>query len=71
MAHNYAKPLTEQVRIERVLSRIPQDWGIRVERVPSQGWKAYLHPPEYDEQEGMFFETLAEALEDIWRKMRR
>ncbi|GBR02929.1 hypothetical protein [Acetobacter oeni] len=68
MGHNYAKPATAEQRLTRVLSRIPSDWAVMIERRPGTGmWRAAVHPGG---QDGLWSEETAqpvEALESAWR----
>lgn len=68
MGHNYAKPATPEQRLNRVLSRVPADWAVSVERSAGTGrWRASVHPAG---SEGLWAEDqpgLAEALEGAWR----
>jgi len=70
MGHNYAKPLTSQVRLERVLSRLPEDWSVRIERDAGQGWRVWMHPPAHDGQWSEPHDVLADAMEEVWRAVR-
>ncbi|MFT8718460.1 hypothetical protein [Acetobacter sp.] len=68
MGHNYAKPATQGQRLERILSKLPEEWEVQVERGSSgAGWMALVRPPG---EEGVWSErtsTLVEALESAWR----
>lgn len=72
MGHNYAKPLTSGQKIERLLTRIPPSWAIRMERETGTAtWRAVVHAPEATE--GAWSDPhmdLADALEDAWRRNR-
>jgi len=69
MGHNYAKPLTAEARMERVLSRLPVDWAVKMERQPGTGWSVWMQrPDETLHQETR--DTLVEALEEVWRVLR-
>lgn len=70
MSHNYAKPLTESARLERVLARLPADWAVRIERESGAGWRVWLQPPGHEGAWSEARESLAEALEEIWRALR-
>ncbi|WP_418610783.1 hypothetical protein [Gluconobacter cerinus] len=70
MGHNYAKPLTSQVRMERVLSRLPEDWSVRIEREPRKGWRAWMQSPTHSGQWSEPHNDLADALEEVWRAVR-
>lgn len=75
MSHNYATPLTPEKRLARVLSRIPGDWPLAIERQPDPSgtprWRARLTPPGHDAQEWTPpHETMVEALEAAWRHAR-
>ena len=70
MGHNYAKPLTSQVRMERVLSRLPEDWSVRIEREPGKGWRAWMQSPTHSGQWSEPHNDLADALEEVWRAVR-
>ncbi|GBQ53478.1 hypothetical protein AA0313_0266 [Acetobacter indonesiensis NRIC 0313] len=71
MGHNYAKPLTSGQKIERLLTRIPPSWVIKLERLPGTAqWRALAHAPDTD---GAWSETHmdpADALEETWRRNR-
>ncbi|WP_247648840.1 hypothetical protein [Gluconobacter cerinus] len=66
MGHNYAKPLTSQVRMERVLSRLPEDWSVRIEREPGKGWRAWMQPPTHSGQWSEVSRTMIWLMR--WRK---
>lgn len=72
MGHNYAKPLTSGQKMERLLTRIPPSWAIKMERVTgSATWRATVHAPEATE--GTWSDAHsdpADALEDAWRRNR-
>ncbi|MCX2561628.1 hypothetical protein OQ252_09505 [Acetobacter farinalis] len=72
MSHNYAKPLTSGQKIERLLTRIPPSWHVRMEReTGSATWRAVVHAPETSE--GAWSDAHmdpADALEDAWRRNR-
>ncbi len=68
MGHNYAKPATAEQRLGRVLSRIPPDWAVSVEREPVSGkWRATAHAPGEAGQWAGDASGLVEALEAAWR----
>ncbi|MFT8828783.1 hypothetical protein [Acetobacter syzygii] len=68
MGHNHSKPATTAQRLERVLSRLPEDWEVRVERVGTSGsWRALIQAPD---MQGIWCEdeaTLIDAFEGAWR----
>lgn len=72
MGHNHPKPAGIAQRLERVLSRLPDDWEVRIERSgASQQWRAITQPAGTN---GVWSEdaaTLIEALEGAWRLNRR
>lgn len=70
MAHNYAKPLTNQARFDRVLSRLPRDWTIRIEREADQGWRVWMQPPSHEGSWSELHDILADAMEEAWRAVR-
>lgn len=69
MGHNYAKPLTAEARMERIFSRIPEDWSIKMERPLGGKWLVLMQRPD-----GMLHQetadSLIEALEEVWRSLR-
>ncbi|AQS91767.1 hypothetical protein A0U94_13165 [Gluconobacter albidus] len=69
MGHNYAKPLTAEARMERIFSRIPEDWSIKMERPQGGKWSVLMQRPD-----GMLHQetadSLIEALEEVWRSLR-
>ncbi|WP_367160768.1 hypothetical protein ABUE34_05835 [Kozakia baliensis] len=67
MGHNYAKPATVDGRLARLLARIPDEWGVEIERPGGGGWSVSLHPPGGEVTWGMPQPTLQAALEEIWR----
>ena len=77
MSHNYATPMTPEKRLARVLSRIPADWSVRVERYPGKGgamlWRAAVGP--YQAAEDMEWcaghDSMVDALEAAWRHARQ
>ncbi|MFT9064464.1 MAG: hypothetical protein ABF430_11725 [Acetobacter persici] len=72
MGHNYAKPLTSGQKMERLLTRIPPSWAVRMERTAGTAlWRATVHAPEA--AEGAWSDSYpdpADALEDAWRRNR-
>ena len=71
MSHNYATPLTPEKRLARILSRIPADWPLEIERQPATGWRARLAPPQQGTQDWTPPQpTLLAALEAAWRTAR-
>lgn len=67
MGHNYAKPASPDARLLRLLNRIPDDWGVQIERPASGGWSIGLEQPDEGVTWGMPQPTLLAALEDIWQ----
>lgn len=68
MGHNYARPATSEQRLARVLSRIPADWAISIERgASSDTWRAITHAPDQTGEWGEATPGLVEALEAAWR----
>ncbi|MBF0889177.1 hypothetical protein [Gluconobacter sp. Dm-44] len=69
MGHNYAKPLTAEARMERVFSRLPEDWTVKMERQRGEKWAVLMQRPD-----GMLHQetadSLIEALEEVWRALR-
>jgi len=70
MAHNYAKPLTAEARIARVMSRIGGDWGVRIERPAGGAWRVALQPSGKDEVWSAPHDAFVDALEEAWRACR-
>lgn len=69
MGHNYAKPLTAEARMERIFSRLPADWAVKMERPQGNGWSVWMQRPDGTQhQENR--EALVDALEDVWRALR-
>ncbi|PYD59084.1 hypothetical protein CFR73_13400 [Novacetimonas maltaceti] len=77
MSHNYATPMTPEKRLARVLSRIPADWSIRVERQSGQGeamsWRAAVAPQHAGQESDWCagHPTMVDALEAAWRHARQ
>ncbi|MBY4641365.1 hypothetical protein K6L44_15515 [Gluconacetobacter entanii] len=77
MSHNYATPMTPEKRLARVLSRIPADWSIRVERTPGEGdamsWRAAVGPQQAGQETQWCtgHDTMVDALEAAWRHARQ
>ncbi|MBS1103751.1 hypothetical protein JK202_12135 [Gluconobacter sp. Dm-62] len=69
MGHNYAKPLTAEVRMERVLSRLPEDWAVRMERQTAKEWSVWMQRPDGTQHQEKR-DLLVEALEEVWRVLR-
>lgn len=69
MGHNYAKPLTPEVRMERVFSRLPDDWAVRMERQNGEGWSVWMQRPD-GTQHHVTGPVLVGALEEVWRALR-
>ncbi|MBF0849835.1 hypothetical protein HKD27_02710 [Gluconobacter sp. R75690] len=69
MGHNYAKPLTAEARMERVFSRLPADWAVKMERQPGTGWSVWMQRPDGTPHQETR-DTLVEALEEVWRALR-
>lgn len=67
MGHNYSKPATPDARLQRLLDRIPDQWGIQIERPPGGGWSIGLEHPDEGVTWGTPQPTLQAALEEIWR----
>ncbi|QBL94132.1 hypothetical protein KSAC_19240 [Komagataeibacter saccharivorans] len=75
MSHNYATPLTPEKRLTRVLSRIPDDWSVNIDRQPDGNggtcWRARLTLPGDDTLDWTAPQgTMVEALETAWRQAR-
>ncbi|MCE2575696.1 hypothetical protein [Komagataeibacter sp. FNDCR2] len=75
MSHNYATPLTPEKRLARVLSRIPADWPLAIDRQPGPTgaacWRARLTPPGHDALDWTPpQDTMVDALEAAWRQAR-
>ncbi|MFS8370746.1 hypothetical protein [Acetobacter indonesiensis] len=71
MGHNYAKPLTSGQKIERLLTRIPPSWVIKLERLPGTAlWRALAHAPDTDGAWSENHMDPADALEETWRRNR-
>ncbi|MBS1054222.1 hypothetical protein [Gluconobacter kondonii] len=69
MGHNYAKPLTAEARMERVFSRLPEDWNIKMERQRGEKWSVMMQRPN-GMQHHETADSLIEALEEVWRALR-
>lgn len=69
MGHNYAKPLTAEARMERVFSRLPTDWAVKMERLQGEGWSVWMQRPDGTQHQETR-DALVEALEDVWRALR-
>lgn len=69
MGHNYAKPLTAELRMERVFSRLPAEWGVKMERAPGAGWTVSMTRPDGRVHQETRH-SLVEALEEVWRALR-
>ncbi|MFT8808909.1 hypothetical protein [Gluconobacter sp.] len=69
MGHNYAKPLTAEVRMERVFSRLPEDWAVKMERQNSEGWSVTMQRPDGALHHAMG-PVLVDVLEEVWRALR-
>lgn len=67
MGHNYARPANADARLIRLLERIPEDWGVQIERPPGGGWSIGLEQPSEGVTWGTPQPTLQAALEEIWR----
>ncbi|GBQ27019.1 hypothetical protein AA12717_2535 [Gluconacetobacter sacchari DSM 12717] len=78
MSHNYATPMTPERRLARLLSRIPDDRVVRLERVPG-----HTHAPRWRAAIGDAggatcpearwsapFDTMADALDAAWKAVR-
>ncbi|WP_040508947.1 hypothetical protein [Gluconobacter morbifer] len=70
MGHNYARPLTPEVRFERLMGRLPADWAIRIEREAGQNWRVWMQPPGREGQWSAGHDVLIDAMEDVWRAVR-
>ncbi|MBL7234593.1 hypothetical protein [Komagataeibacter oboediens] len=75
MSHNYATPLTPEKRLARVLTRIPTDWVVNIDRQPSSAgtgqWRARLTMPGHEAQDWTApHEMMVDALEAAWRQAR-
>lgn len=72
MGHNHAKPAGTAQRLERVLSRLPDDWEVRIERSSvSQQWRALTQAPGMKGGWSGDEPTLIDALESAWRLNRQ
>lgn len=78
MSHNYATPMTPERRLARLLSRIPEDRVVRVERVPTPAltprWRAAIGDAGGADcpadRWSAPFETMADALDAAWKAVR-
>ena len=55
--------------MERVFSRLPDDWNVKMERQRGEKWSVLMQRPD-----GMLHQetadSLIEALEEVWRALR-
>jgi len=70
LGHNYAKPLTAELRMTRVLARLPEDWNISIERIPGEPWRVSMQPPGHAGYCSAPHAELVDALEEAWRAVR-
>lgn len=71
MGHNYAKPLTSGQKLERLFTRIPPEWAVKLEREAGTAqWRALAHAPGQEGQWSTLYSDPADALEDTWRRNR-
>ncbi|MBO1361888.1 hypothetical protein J2D73_19075 [Acetobacter sacchari] len=68
MGHNYAKPLTPEQKLARVLTRVPADWVVSIEREGKAGlWKASVHPVGGVGEWATDAADISSAVEEAWR----
>ncbi|MBV1838064.1 hypothetical protein [Acetobacter estunensis] len=68
MGHNYAKPATLAQRFERVMSRLPEQWAVKIERAEGSGtWRALVHAPGVEGRWAEGDPDAVTALENAWR----
>lgn len=71
MGHNYAKPITPGMRLERLFKRIPSEWAVTLKRSENElKWQAFVHAPSAECTPSASFDDPADALQDGWRKNR-
>ncbi|MBB2179463.1 hypothetical protein [Gluconacetobacter tumulicola] len=78
MSHNYATPMTPERRLARLLSRIPEDRMVRIERLPGAAgalrWRAAIGEAGSTdcpaERWSAPFDTMADALDAAWKAVR-
>ncbi|UYH51075.1 hypothetical protein N5W20_08275 [Candidatus Kirkpatrickella diaphorinae] len=67
MGHNYAKPARAEGRLAQLIARLPDDWGVEIERPPHGGWMISVHKSDGEVISGPPESSLLEALEAMWR----
>lgn len=67
MGHNYAKPARAEGRLSQLIARLPDDWGVEIERPPQAGWMIAIQKSDGEVVSGPARATLLEALEETWR----
>ncbi|ACI51644.1 conserved hypothetical protein [Gluconacetobacter diazotrophicus PA1 5] len=78
MSHNYATPMTPERRLARLLSRIPDDRIVRIEKTADPHgalrWRAAIGgadaAPGDAPDWSAFCDTMPDALEAAWRAVR-
>lgn len=55
--------------MERVFSRLPEDWNIKMERQRGEKWFVMMQRPN-GMQHHETADSLIEALEEVWRALR-
>ena len=55
--------------MERVFSRLPADWAVKMEHQSGAGWSVWMQRPDGTPHQETR-DTLLEALEDVWRALR-
>ncbi len=55
--------------MERVFSRLPEDWNIKMERQRGEKWSVMMQRPD-GMQHHETADSLIEALEEVWRALR-
>lgn len=55
--------------MERVFSRLPKDWAVRMERQKGEAWSVWMQRPDgvHHHAAGT---VLVDALEEVWRALR-
>jgi hypothetical protein len=70
LGHNYAKPLTAEARLARILQRLPEDWSVSIDRPAGGSWQVTVEKPNGELYTGSEQPTLVDALEEAWRQAR-
>lgn len=67
MGHNYARPMRADARLAQLIARLPDDWGVEIERAPRGGWTIAVQRSDGEVIAGAPCGSLLEAWEEIWR----